>query len=97
MGVRRYSNVDGGGAGDWVNSGAWGWTEAAEVYQDPELTFLPLSTSRLSKQACSEPRGQLLSPRQHHWQIFSKQRQGAMPLEARRSGKLQSLWAPERH
>lgn len=49
--------MDGGGAGDWVDSGAWGWTEAAEVHQDPELTFLPLSASELSKQACGEPRG----------------------------------------
>lgn len=59
--------MDGGGAGDLVlHSGAWGWTEATEVHQDPELTFLPLSTSGLSKQACGEPRGQLLSPRQNH-------------------------------
>lgn len=66
-GERRCPKMDGGGAGDWVDSGAWGWTEAAEVYQDPELTFLPLNTSGFSKQACSAPRGLLLSPSQYHW------------------------------
>lgn len=32
-----------------------GWTVG--LGQDPELTFLPLSASELSKQACGAPRG----------------------------------------
>jgi hypothetical protein len=52
MWVRRCLEVDGGGAGDLVDSGSWGWTELSEVHHDSGLTFLPLSASGLSKQAC---------------------------------------------
>ena len=62
----RCLKVDGGGAGDLVDTGVWGRTEEMEVHQDPELTFLPLSASELSKQACGAPRGSLLSLCQYH-------------------------------